>query len=83
MLIDSETCIARFISKTKPLRFSIKPVRGSIGVGSQTTVGQGPSLSLSALCYVGACEHGITRGLQRFRCDKGCGCAFNVVSDSP
>ncbi len=31
----------------------------------------------------GLCEHGGTRGLQRYRCAKGCGRTFNAVSDSP
>ena len=31
----------------------------------------------------GAYKHGITRGLQRYRCAKGCGRTFNAVSDSP
>ena len=31
----------------------------------------------------GAYKHGITRGLQRYRCAKGCGRTFNAASDSP
>ena len=32
---------------------------------------------------VGACKHGITLGLERYRCAEGCSRTFNAVSDSP